>query len=90
VYSLPYHQKVDFAIEQLSAYFELKRLDEYPHKIENLLGDQDEQFKNGKWNDNWIKQLNAYKTKNNAGTKQIKSDNRSNYTPAAGKDFGKL
>lgn len=92
VFSLPFHNKLDFAIDQLNAYFQLKKQDKFPHKIENLLGEQSDQFKNGKWDDNWIKQLNDYntKTKNNGAKSQQNTDNRSSHNPKPNKGFGKL
>jgi len=65
VYSLPHKQKLDFFIKEFSAYCKLKELDGYKHKLENFLGDQKDQFKNGKWDDNWSVHLAAYKKKNN-------------------------
>lgn len=65
VYSLPHKQKLEFFIKEFPAYCKLKELDGYKHKLENFLGDQKEQFKNGKWDDNWSVHLAAYKKKNN-------------------------
>lgn len=64
VFSLPHKQKLDFFIKEFPAYCELKKLDGYKHSLQNFLGDQSDQFKNGKWDDNWSNKLSDYKKKN--------------------------
>lgn len=63
VFSLPHHQRLDFAMQQIPAYIELKTLDKYPHGFNKFLGNQSDQFKDGLWNDNWIEKLKSYKIK---------------------------
>lgn len=64
VSTLEFHGRLDFVINEFKSYSELKKLDGYPHKLENFIGDQSDQFKNGKWDDNWTEHLKAYKIKN--------------------------
>lgn len=63
VESLRLHEKFDFFIEQFDSYKKLKLLDKFPHNFENFLGDQSDQFKNGKWDDNWVNKLKLFKEK---------------------------
>lgn len=71
VFSLPHKNKLDFVIKEFASYSELKKLDGYKHSLENFLGKQSEQFKNGKWDDNWTQKLLDYKNKN--GIAEVKS-----------------
>lgn len=70
VESLTFHEKFDFFIEQFDSYKKLKLLDKFPHNFENFLGDQSDQFKNGKWDDNWTNKLKLYKEKDGKADKR--------------------
>lgn len=86
VYSLPFHGALDYAIEQITAYIALKTLDDkFIHKIDNFLGRQDEQFKKGKWNDNWVEQLKTYKKQN--GKNKQTNELRQAPEPKRGRSF---
>ena len=64
VHSLDHHERFDFFTKEFKAYCELKKLDGYPHSLDNFLGKQSEAFADGKWDDNWKERLLLYKIKN--------------------------
>lgn len=72
VFSLPHKGKLDFMVKEFKAYSELKKLDGYKHSLANFLGNQSEQFLDGKWDDNWTLKLNDYKAKNGISTVEEK------------------
>jgi len=89
VYSLPFHNRLDYAIEQIGAYFELRADGQYKHELKNFLGSQDERFQKGAWNDNWKLKLENHKKQNGTTIKQTPGT-RSNHNSTGKKDFGKL
>lgn len=87
VYSLPHHDRLDYAIEQITAYFELKGLDGFKHDLKNFLGKQDQQFSKGFWNDNWVLKLSDYKKQQDGKTNKQNSEPRRNPNPKRGRSF---
>lgn len=63
VHSLPHKGKLDDFIDEFKSYKQLIELRGYPLSFNNFIGEQKEQFENGKWDDNWTDQLNEYNTK---------------------------
>ena len=64
IFTLPHKGKHDFFVNEFANYKKLKTLDGYKHSLNNFLGNQDEQFLNGKWDDNWTQKLKDYQIKN--------------------------